>query len=200
MNNCKDCSRRIKSKKQGSRCAACDLKFKNNHYIIKDGRRLVKSLRGERWFPLVGFEGLYEMSNHLRVKSVFRKNELLKSSYPNFQGYESIGLTDHTGYKSIYLKHRLICEMFVPNPENKPFVNHKNGIRGDNRIKNLEWCTQLENVRHAWASGFCEEMRFRRRGKLSEEAIVDIYTSYDAIPTLCKKIWRIQLYDKYDTK
>lgn len=63
--------------------------------------------------------------------------------------------TTRGGYKQIavgrtsYMVHRLIADTFVPNPEKKPFINHKNGKKDDNRSENLEWCTQLENVRHA---------------------------------------------------
>ncbi len=67
-------------------------------------------------------------------------------------GYITVRLTQD-GNTTTYFLHRLIAETFIPNTENKPFVNHINGIKTDNRIENLEWVTHSENVQHAFDIG-----------------------------------------------
>lgn len=73
------------------------------------------------------------------------------------------GKLNHDGYLRIQIwkdnkcrfvsVHRIIAETFIPNPNNKPFVNHINGDKSDNRVENLEWVTQKENIAHAWKNG-----------------------------------------------
>jgi len=86
----------------------------------------------------------------------------------------------HYGYKFVNLRgqptlvHRLVALSFIPNPENKPFVNHKNGIKTDNCVSNLEWVTNEENMKHAWKSGLMKSGVHHGQSKFTEEQVHSI--------------------------
>jgi predicted XRE-type DNA-binding protein len=121
----------------------------------------------EIWKPVPGFDGRIEASNFGRIRSkdkmkrirdgrmAFHAGRIFKAN-PDRNGYPVVNV----GLKSHALVHRLVALTFLPNPEGKPEVNHKNGVRNDNRLENLEWVTGSENTFHAF--------RVLRRRKVSQ--------------------------------
>jgi hypothetical protein len=113
----------------------------------------------EVWKDIPGYEGLYQVSSLGRIKSLDRhrmdgrhyRERILKPS-SDLAGYLSVELCKEGTGKRI-LVHRLVAQVFVPNPENKKEVNHINGTKADNRSENLEWNTSSENQLHAFRTG-----------------------------------------------
>lgn len=118
------------------------------------------------WKFITGYEDYYEVSNTGKVRSVERlvnhvdgRKRLMKSRELkpriSYKGYLGIVLAKEGKNKGSNI-HRIVALTFIPNPENKLFVNHKNGIKTDNSVGNLEWCTMEENQRHAIETGLCK--------------------------------------------
>lgn len=101
--------------------------------------------------PVVGYEGIYEVSNYGHVYGLKRKNArgqivnpIVKATKPNNRGYIQICLSKD-GKQKYMLLHRIVAEAFIPNPEGLPQVNHKDENKNNNSADNLEWCTNAYN-------------------------------------------------------
>lgn len=118
----------------------------------------------EIWKDIKGYEGVYQISTLGRIKGLSRKvlskkrktgnnertiSEYIRTPETTKMGYQRITLS-LSGNNIRFFVHRLVCIEFIPNPDNKPCVNHKNGIKCDNNIQNLEWVTYSENERHSY--------------------------------------------------
>lgn len=129
----------------------------------------------EVWKELIGFDYKYIMNiygdviNITNGKCVFVKKSL------NGSGYYRVHLKINNKHKDFVI-HRLIAINFIPNPNNKPEINHKNGIKSDNSIDNLEWVNRSENVLHAFRNKLKISAKGERHGrsKLTEEDVFNI--------------------------
>ena len=127
----------------------------------------------EEWRDIAGYEGLYQVSNLGRVKSLDRYvphktfgkkfcKGCLMATHTNNAGYATVNLCKGNQYKSIDV-HRLVAEAFIPNPNNLEVVNHKDENKKNNLVENLEWCTETYNNSY----GTC-----RKRGSAKLKKIV----------------------------
>ena len=131
----------------------------------------------EVWKDVKGFEGLYQVSNIGNVKRLISERvfaERLIGRTIDKYGYVKRVLSKN-GKNNHFTEHRLVAIAFIDNPNNKPAVNHINGIKTDNRVKNLEWCTNKENKEHAVITGITNQKGVKHNMcKLTEEQVCEI--------------------------
>lgn len=135
-----------------------------NNYVTNLYTEVIEDEPGEEWKPIEGYEGIYEISNHGRLKSCqreetytrpdtgtichrIRKAKLIEIGDDGW-GYKISGLMKNSKSKDVSI-HRLVAQAFIPNPENKPHINHIDGNPSNNHVRNLEWVTAQENVADA---------------------------------------------------
>lgn len=126
---------------------------------------------------IIGHEGRYQISNHGNVKSFIKKfSGKLMIPKIDKDGYHEVGIRDTDNKRKYIRVHRLVTMVFVSNPNNLSFVNHKDSIRDNNYYKNLEWCTQQYNNQHAFTDGnqdnSCEN---HPQTKLTNNEVKEIY-------------------------
>lgn len=129
-----------------------------NRVVLENDKPMI-----EIWRDVVGYEGYYQVSNLGEVRSLPRyriengkRKYLMKGVILNQSttttGYKKVELMIN-GIRKSYKVHRLVAEAFIVNTYDKPFVNHKDGNPLNNIVDNLEWCTHLENIKHARETG-----------------------------------------------
>ena len=115
-------------------------------------------IRGEKWRQAVGFSDRYYVSNKGRIfttsahnkkdnPTIMRPARSFNKRTNSFEYYKTV-MDGRT-----VVVHRVVAQTWIPNPASKPFINHKNGDKVDNRVENLEWCSASENTLHAYRTG-----------------------------------------------
>lgn len=141
----------------------------------------------EHWKDIDGFEGLYQVSDKGRVRSLDRvvlatrygkplpitkKGRVLRTSVKK-DGYVSIQIYKDSKYYT-FTVHRLVAKAFVENPDNLPEINHIDGNKQNNTVDNLEWCTRGYNIRHAFKTGLYnpDNRRHNRKKVVRSDGVV----------------------------
>ena len=148
----------------------------------------------ELWKPVPVFDK-YHVSNFGRFKSFHKgKTKILKPA-PALNGYLQVGLCKDNQQKN-FLVHRLVALAFIPNPNGKPQINHRDGNKLNNHVSNLEWCTPSENQRHAYDTGLSPLGEEHGRAKLTNEQARYVRSNPDGL-----SIYKLaEMFSVYPTK
>ena len=124
----------------------------------------------EKWRDIPGYEGFYQVSDLGNIRSI-RFNKIRNMKSWDSHGYRAVELCVNNDRYTVGI-HRLVALTFIPNPENKPEVNHKDRNKSNNNVENLEWVTPSENVAHAYRHGV--EPRPTHQDQPFQKEILDI--------------------------
>lgn len=160
---------------------------------------IIDDLDGEIWKDVKNYEGMYQISNMGRLKSLPRVipqdgndrvmyGNLMSSVRDNGNGYINVYLSNgELGYDVKYV-HILVAEHFIDNPENKFTVNHKDANKKNNKLENLEWATQKEQMEHVKDNNLMKKDRVN----YTDEQIISIYTDF-----VYNKYTKKYIFEKY---
>ena len=124
-------------------------------------------LDGELWADIEGYASHYQISTFGRGKSFFRGKVRILKPFVDKNGYLQLMF----GRCNKFKVHRLVAQAFIPNPDGKPQINHIDGNKMNNHVSNLEWCTSIENNRHAVKIGLMKSGADCRDAKLTNEQV-----------------------------
>ncbi|MDD5589059.1 MAG: NUMOD4 domain-containing protein [Candidatus Nanoarchaeia archaeon] len=150
-------------------------------------------MKKETWKNIEGYDGIYQVSDRGRIKSLSRlhkihhnyyvkcKTKILKQTTTK-KGYLRIGLNKNNITKQFQV-HRIVSIAFIPNVWNKPQINHKDGNKKNNYIKNLEWCNNSENQKHSFKFGLMNDRKGENHNlaKFTNKQILEIRKLYPQI-------------------
>ncbi|MBQ7705993.1 MAG: HNH endonuclease [Selenomonadaceae bacterium] len=139
----------------------------------------LEDLPNENWYNVDEFEGGYQISTYGRLKSLKRKKPKILKPGISSGGYLHFDLWKDSKYQMCTV-HTLVAKAFIPNPENKPEVDHIYGIRLDNYVENLRWVTQLENDQYALELGIKKSGEDVKNAKLTNKQATYIRKVYKA--------------------
>lgn len=180
----------------------------------------------EVWKEIPGARGLYHISSKGRVKSLARMTYYTsRGGNPVQRAYPEVIMKlptcNDTWYPMVTIRginrklvHRLVAIAFIPNPDNLEFVNHKDGIKQNNNVENLEWCTRQQNEDHAFRTGLKNSTGCNNAmSKLQDEDVVsilkvsnrcvsvknDLCKQYDVSRATIERIWNRKIWKHITT-
>jgi hypothetical protein len=158
----------------------------------------------ELWKDIQGYEGMYQVSNFGMIRGLDRVRNGKNNKTHRVNGVILKPGIAPNGYLFVILKkpktknwiisiHKLVALVFIPNPQNKPQINHKDGNKSNNNYTNLEWCTSKENQNHSSINGFTAFGEKNGNNKLKETAVIEIRKYWE-----CKTLSVMELAKKYN--
>lgn len=138
------------------------------------------NMKIEVWKAIEGYDNMYFVSSFGRVKSVFFNKEKILKQVKHPLGYLKVNLYKNKKMKTHFV-HQVVASMFVENKKNNREVNHKDGVKTNNSVENLEWSTTQENIKHAHRIGLCDKQRKSsservKKNKIVSKEVLDLET------------------------